>query len=70
MWKDSYGKFSPVSQAVLKVDSQSEFDLYVSEVADFFDIKFVPILLDGDLQIIMGSQLSFHHANAWKSQLT
>lgn len=63
MWEGSYREFSAVSQAVIKGDSQSKFNLDVSEVAVLFDVKFVPILLDGDLQIVMGSQLSFHHAN-------
>lgn len=63
MQEDSYVEFGAISQAVVEADSQSKFNLYGSEVAGFFDIEFVPILLDGDLQVVMGSQLSFHHAN-------
>lgn len=53
--KVSYSKFSPISQTVVKIDSQSEFNIYSTEVAWFFDRKFVSILLNSDLQIIMGS---------------
>lgn len=59
----SYGKFSPISQTVLKTDSQSEFKFYGTEVAWFFDSKLVSVLMNSDLQIIMGSQFSFHQAN-------
>ncbi len=55
--------FSTISQRVLKRDAQSEVILFGAEVAGFYDVKLVPILLDGDLQVVVLRQLALHDVN-------
>lgn len=55
--------FGSVGQAVVKLDAQREVDLFGAEGARLLDVEFVAVLLDGDLQVVVFSQLSLHGVN-------
>lgn len=48
-------EFSSISHDIVKILPQCERNVYAAEIAWFFDGEFVSFLLDGELQVIMGS---------------
>lgn len=61
----TYRQLCSVSQGILKGDTQSKVQFQSSERTALLDVKLVSSLLDGDLQVVMGSQLPLDHVNAY-----
>lgn len=55
-----------ISHRVVKLNAQGEVDLFGAERAGLFDVKLVPILLKSELQVVMLTQLAFHHVDTWR----
>lgn len=61
---DTHWDFGAIGQAVVKSNAQGEVDVLGAEGADLLDVKLLPGLLDGDLQVVMFGQLALHDINA------
>lgn len=64
MW-GTHRDLGAVSQAVVEDDAQGEVDVFCAEGARLLDLKLVPVLLDGDLQVVVLGQFALHHVDAW-----
>lgn len=64
----TYRQLRPVCQAVLEGDAQGEVDFQVAEIAVLLDVKGVSALLDGDLQVVVRSQLPLDQVNSYAAR--
>lgn len=64
----TYWQFRPVCQAVLEGDAQGEVYFQVAEIAVLLDVKGVSALLDGNLQVVVRSQLPLDQVNSYTAR--
>lgn len=48
-----HSDFGAVGQRVVKLDAQSEVDVFGAESAGFFEVEVVTVLLDGDFEVVV-----------------